>query len=89
LRGLQPDALFVSAKTGEGIDLLMARIDGLLPHPSIPLHLVVPYDRGDIVALLHASAIVQSVDYVENATELSVLVEPSQVKQFQEFLAEN
>lgn len=89
LRGLQPDALFVSSKTGEGIDLLMARIDGLLPHPSIPLHLVVPYDRGDIVALLHASAIVQSVDYVENATELSVLVEPSQVKQFQEFLAEN
>jgi GTP-binding protein HflX len=89
LRGLQPDALFVSSKTGEGIDLLMARIDGLLPHPSIPLHLVVPYDRGDIVALLHASAIVQSADYVENATELSVLVEPSQVKQFQEFLAEN
>lgn len=88
LRGLQPDALFVSAKTGEGIDLLMARIDLLLPHPSFPLHLVVPYDRGDVVAVLHSTAIVKSISYVEAGTELAVLVEPSRAGQFAEFLAE-
>jgi GTPase len=89
LRGLQPDALFVSARTGEGIDLLMARIDELLPHPSLPLRLVVPYDRGDVVASLHNTAIVQSISYGELGTELDVLVEPSQAAQYAAFLAES
>lgn len=87
LRGLQPDALFVSAKTGEGIGLLMGRIDALLPHPSLPLTLVVPYDRGDIVATLHNTAIVRRISYSEAGTELSVLVEPAAAGQFRDFLA--
>ena len=87
LRGLQPDALFVSAKTGEGIDLLMARIDSLLPHPSLPMRLVVPYDRGDIVAALHDTATVQSISYSEAGTELLVLVEPAAATAYEQFLA--
>jgi GTPase len=87
LRGLQPDALFVSAKTGEGIDLLMARIDSLLPHPSLPMRLVVPYDRGDIVAALHDTATVQSISYSEAGTELLVLVDPSTATAYEQFLA--
>lgn len=89
LRGLHSGALFVSAKTGEGIDLLMARIDALLPHPSLPLSLVVPYDRGDIVAHLHDTAIVESTSYSEAGTVMRVLVEHSSAQQFEEFLAES
>lgn len=89
LRGLQPDALFVSAKTGEGIDLLMARIDSLLPQPSLPMSLIVPYDRGDVVAALHDTATVQKISYSEAGTELVVLVEPSSAMQYEEFLVES
>lgn len=86
LRGLQADALFVSAKTGEGIDLLMARIDSLLPHPSLPMSLVVPYERGDVVAALHATATIQRIAYTEAGTELAVLVEPAAAAAYEEFL---
>jgi GTP-binding protein HflX len=89
LRGLQPDALFVSAHTGEGIDLLMARIDSLLPQPSLPMSLVVPYDRGDVVAALHDTATVQKISYSEAGTELLVLVEPTTAMQYEEFLVES
>ena len=76
LRGLQPDAIFVSAKTGEGMSSLMARIDVLLPRPSIPVLVCIPYDRGDLVALLHESAVISRIEYVERGTIVDALVEP-------------
>ena len=86
LRGLAPKALFVSAKTGEGIDLLMNRIDEVLPKPSVALKLRIPYDRGDLVANLHAMGTVQQIDYQEEGTDLSVLVEPSMVSTYEDFI---
>jgi len=86
LRGLAPRALFVSAKTGEGIDLLMERIDELLPKPSVPLTLRIPYDRGDLVATLHAHGSVQQIEYSEEGTDISVLVEPSMVHTFEDYV---
>ncbi len=53
LRGLEPQAVFVSARTGEGIDELLARIADLIPQPEIEVTLLVPYDRGDIISRLH------------------------------------
>lgn len=76
LRGLAPEAIFVSARTGEGVDDLLARIADALPTPSIEVRLLIPYDRGDIVAVLHDHNRVLSVDYVENGTEVHALVNP-------------
>lgn len=84
LRGLVPDAVFVSAKTGEGIDELRARIATMLPNPEIELTVVVPYDRGDLVSLLHDRGRIVDTSYEEGGTrvhafatpEVSTLVEP-------------
>jgi GTP-binding protein HflX len=75
LRGLEPSAIFVSARTGEGIDELLARIATTLPKPSIPLDLLLPYDRGDLVASLHEHARILSTGYEEGGTRVSVLVD--------------
>ncbi len=84
LRGLVPDAVFVSAKTGEGIDELQRRIAELLPNPDVELTVVVPYDRGDLVSLLHDRGRIVETTYVEKGTrvhafappEVATLVEP-------------
>jgi len=84
LRGLVPDAVFVSAKTGEGIDELQRRIAELLPNPDVELTVVVPYDRGDLVSLLHERGRIVETTYVEQGTrvhafappEVATLVEP-------------
>src|SRR6185369_11530215 len=39
LRGLEPTGVFVSARTGEGIDELIARISELLPAPEVEVTL--------------------------------------------------
>ena len=75
LRGLVPGALCVSAHTGEGIAQLLARIEEVLPRPSLRLHIIIPFDRGDLVARLHSEAIIESIAYGEEGTEMTVVVD--------------
>lgn len=74
LRGLEPKAIFASARTGEGVEELLGRIAELLPKPNIELELLIPFDRGDIVTRLHDNAHVLDTKYDENGTRLHVLV---------------
>jgi GTP-binding protein HflX len=82
LRGLEPRALFVSAATGEGVDLLLKEIDRRLPGPTIPLKVLIPFDRGDLVALLHDEAILQSSNYEEQGTRVEALIEERHLDKF-------
>ena len=75
LRGLEPSAVFVSAATGEGIDRLLDEIDRRLPGPSIAVHALIPFDRGELVALLHNEALVHHTSYHEGGTLVDALVE--------------
>jgi GTP-binding protein HflX len=79
LRGLAPDAIFVSAATGEGIDVLLAEIDHRLPGPTIGVRALIPFDRGDLVTLLHNEAIVQGCTYLEGGTLVEALIEQRHV----------
>ncbi|MHB1235065.1 MAG: GTPase HflX [Microbacteriaceae bacterium] len=78
LRGMVSDAVFVSARTGEGIDDLLDRIARLLPTPTIQLELLVPYGRGDVISSLHENATVVSTEYQEAGTRLTVRVREEQ-----------
>jgi GTP-binding protein HflX len=85
LRGLEPKAVFVSARTGEGIDELLARIAELIPQPEVEVTLLVPYDRGDIIAKLHAGGRVLTTDYEEAGTRITALVHPRFADAFKPF----
>ena len=70
LRTGLPDAVTVSARTGEGIEELRARIEQMLPHPQVSIDVVVPYSRGDLVSRVHAEGEIDTVDYVEAGTHV-------------------
>ncbi|HWH27022.1 MAG TPA: GTPase HflX [Pseudolysinimonas sp.] len=72
LRGLEPTAVFASARTGAGIDELRERIATTLPQLDVRLELVVPYDRGDLVSLAHSRARVIDTSYDEGGTRLTL-----------------
>jgi GTP-binding protein HflX len=74
LRALEPTAIFVSARTGEGVAELQARIAELVPSPDVQVELLVPYDRGDVVASLHDRGRILSTEYVEGGTRVSAMV---------------
>jgi GTP-binding protein HflX len=87
LRGLAPDAVFASARTGEGVDEVLAAITRMLPDPSVEIDLLVPYDRGDVVSALHETGRVISIDYVEDGTRVRALASPEQAAQLDVFSA--
>ncbi|WBU38891.1 GTPase HflX [Homoserinibacter sp. YIM 151385] len=88
LRGLAPDAMFVSARTGEGVEALLDRIAELLPQPDTELELLVPYDRGDIVSAAHDGARVLETAYEEEGTRLSLLATAAQAARLQSMVDE-
>ncbi|MFC6357247.1 GTPase HflX [Luethyella okanaganae] len=87
LRGLEPRAIFASARTGEGIGRVLAAIGEMLPDPSVEVELIVPYDRGDLVSVLHEKGRVISTDYAETGTRVTALISPELEAQFRPFLA--
>ena len=76
----------MSARTGEGVDELLARIAELLPAPEVELTMLVPYDRGDVISRLHVQGRVLSTDYQEGGTLVKAMVHSARVAELQEFL---
>src|SRR5690606_38350676 len=54
LRTDWPNAISVSAHTGEGLEALRDAIEYRLPRPAVDVVAVVPYIRGDLVAKIRA-----------------------------------
>jgi GTP-binding protein HflX len=77
LRGLVPDALFVSARTGSGIDELRQRIEDRLPRPAIEVRVLVPYTRGELVARLHDRAEILETAHTAGGTLVHARVDPA------------
>lgn len=70
LRGLAAHSLEVSAHTGEGLEELVARIEELLPNPAVELELLVPFDHGEVLPLLHEHGRVLAVEYESDGTHV-------------------
>ncbi len=58
-----PNSLAISASTGQGLDLLLARLEGALQGARPTVSLLIPYSRGDLLSLLHERATVQRQTY--------------------------
>ncbi|MEU4214346.1 GTPase HflX [Actinoplanes sp. NPDC026623] len=74
LKRAWPDAVFVSARSGLGIPELHAAIAQRLPRPAVDLRVLLPYDRGDLVARIHRSGQVLDTRHTDEGTELRVRV---------------
>ena len=69
-----PGAVAVSARTGSGVAALAAALADVLPGPTVPVHLVLPYERGDLVAEIHEHGTVNATEYRNDGTELDAMV---------------
>ena len=86
LRTLHPDALFISARTGEGVDLLLGAVEERLRSTTTLLHLDVPYTRADVIAAAHRLGEVVAEKHDDDSTILDVRLPARHLAQFQEFL---
>lgn len=70
LRQALPGAAFVSARTGEGIDRLRARLAQAVEPREVSVDVTIPYDRGDLVARLHGEGRVDATEHTELGTRI-------------------
>ena len=74
LRGAHPDAVFVSARTGEGLDELRARLEQRLPRPELEVEALLPYDRGDLINRIHQAGEFLATEHTADGTLVRVRV---------------
>ena len=74
LRRLVPDAAFVSARTGAGVDKLQAVLEDRLPRPAVEVTVLLPYARGDLVDRVHRTGEVLSTRHTSGGTVLNARV---------------
>ena len=70
----EPHAVVVSARTGQGLEGLRALIADELPKPSVPVDVLVPYDRGDLVSRVHDEGDGIEAEHVAEGTRLRARV---------------
>ncbi|GAB2623602.1 GTPase HflX [Paractinoplanes abujensis] len=85
LKRAWPDAVFVSAKSGAGIAELHQAIADKLPRPAVDMRVLLPYDRGDLVARIHRSGQVLQTRHLEEGTEMRVLVDERLASELESF----
>ncbi len=81
-----PDAVVVSALSGEGIDSLLEAVPSGIPSPPVEVELLVPYDRQEVVARLYRDAEVMVAESRENGTRLQARVRDDQLAWVGEFV---
>ena len=85
LRQALPGAVWVSARTGAGMDELRALIAARLPHPEVDVDVLVPYDRGDLVARVHRDGEVLAEVHEAGGTRLTARVDGALAAALEEF----
>jgi GTPase len=74
LRRALPDAVFVSAHTGDGIERLRQRMSQLVEPTDKAVDVTIPYERGDLVARVHAAGRVDTTEHGDGGTRIKARV---------------
>ena len=77
-----PQSLFISTLTGNGIEIVLDRIEQTVNATSTLLNVVIPYTEGRLVRLAHERCTIISESFSEEGTVLQLQVPESLVSRF-------
>jgi GTP-binding protein HflX len=86
LRRALPGAVFISARTGEGIDGLIEQLDLLVPRAERELRACVPYDKGALVSRVHDQGEVLAEEHTPDGTAMHVRVGAGLARELEPYL---
>ena len=85
LRRALPGAVFVSAHTGEGVEAVRTRMAELVAPTDTAVDVVIPYDRGDLVARVHEDGRVHESEHNAEGTRIKARVPLALAANLREF----
>ena len=81
-----PGSVAVSARTGEGIDIFLRTLADRLRAITKVIELVVPYDRGDVLASIHREGEVVSTFHGEDGVRVRARLSDASAGRLSEFV---
>ena len=66
-----PNAVAISAQTGEGLDTLRTLMDDLLHAQMAPVDVLIPYNHGELVSFFHQYGFVETEEHLAEGTHLT------------------
>ena len=79
----------ISAKTGEGVDALLAAIEKALGKGKHRVRLCIPYSDGAVLDMLHREAQIESTDYAAEGTIVEAVVDDKTCGRVEKYIVEN
>ena len=76
----------ISAKTGQGINVLLEKIEKILLKSSKILKIRLPYDKAKIVELLHREGVVKHTEYLDDYIEIDAVVSSEMFNKIKEYV---
>ena len=70
----ESNAYAISARTGYGVPALTKAIESHLPKPKVEINAGIPFDRGDLVSLIHEQGEIISEEYLPEGTKIHAMV---------------
>ena len=86
LTELHPEAVATSAVTAAGMDDLSAAVTARLAETTDEVKMVIPYERGDLVALAHDIGRVIATEHTDAGTAITAGVPSTELHRFAEFI---
>ncbi|MEI6776455.1 MAG: GTPase HflX [Chloroflexales bacterium] len=84
--GLPSDVIAVSAHKGWGLDLLGERIGTALAEAMVPLKVLIPYQRNDLVSLWHRRGVIDQEEYAGDGTHIQGRIPRALAQQFTRYV---
>lgn len=79
----------ISAKTGEGVDALLAAIEKALGKGKHRVRLCIPYSDGAVLDMLHREAQIESTDYAAEGTVVEAVVDDKTCGRVSAYIIDN
>ncbi|RRD49083.1 GTPase HflX [Arachnia propionica] len=85
LRANHPDSVVVSARTGQGLAELAEAVEARLPNPEVPVDVLVPYTRGDLMDRIHRTGTIEELEHTAEGTRVRARVRPALADELKDF----
>lgn len=83
-----PDSCYMSAQTGEGVEYLHRLLCKVIGEMMSRIEAMLPYDRGDLLAMCHDKGRVIMQEYLPEGVHLEVELSPDLADKLREFKTE-
>ena len=81
-----PDALYISSKTGEGLEKVFEKVEELLNKDKHTISLLIPINRYDLISMIHREGTVLEEDYQDSGSIIKARVPAKVYNKLKEYI---